>query len=33
MKTNTKILLLSVLTVGILTSLGVSAIRKGEESE
>lgn len=31
MKTNTKILLLSVLTVGALTSLGVSAIRKVKE--
>ena len=33
MKTNTKILLLSVLTVGVLTKLGVTAMRKAKEIE
>ena len=32
MKTNTKILLLSVLTVGALTKLGITAMRKVKET-
>lgn len=33
MTTNAKILLLSVLTVGVLTGIAAKAIKKGKESE